>query len=66
MPADVEPLLFAPFFSTKARGSGLGLPVCHRIVSEHDGTITYEPRPGGGALFRVTLPLSPTHDHIDD
>lgn len=66
VPPEVEPLLFAPFFSTKARGSGLGLPVCHRIVSEHAGTIVYEPRPGGGALFRVTLPLSPTHDHVDD
>src|SRR6185436_9954344 len=54
VPPDVEPLLFAPFFSTKARGSGLGLPVCHRIVSEHGGTIAYEPRPGGGASFRVT------------
>lgn len=64
--ADVEPLLFAPFFSTKVRGSGLGLPVCHRIVSEHSGSIGYEPRPGGGALFRVTLPLSPSHDHVDD
>jgi len=66
VPPDVEPLLFAPFFSTKARGSGLGLPVCHRIVSEHAGTIGYEARPGGGAVFRVTLPLVPTHEHVDD
>ena len=66
VPPDVEPLLFAPFFSTKARGSGLGLPVCYRIVSEHGGTIAYEPRPGGGASFRVTLPLAPTYEHIDD
>ncbi|HWP64423.1 MAG TPA: ATP-binding protein [Candidatus Limnocylindria bacterium] len=65
VPADVEPLLFAPFFSTKARGSGLGLPVCHRIVTEHAGTIAYEPRAGGGASFRVTLPLAPTDDHLD-
>ncbi len=50
--------LFAPFFSTKARGSGLGLAVCHRIVTEHGGTIAHEPRPGGGASFRVTLPVS--------
>jgi two-component system nitrogen regulation sensor histidine kinase GlnL len=64
--ADVEPLLFAPFVSTKARGSGLGLPVCHRIVSEHAGSIDYEPRPGGGASFRVTLPLAPSHEHVDD
>jgi two-component system nitrogen regulation sensor histidine kinase GlnL len=65
IPPDQEPLLFAPFFSTKARGSGLGLPVCHRIVTEHAGTIRYEPRQGGGALFRVTLPLVPAHDHVD-
>ena len=63
---EAEAQLFAPFFSTKARGSGLGLAVCHRIVSEHSGTIAYEPRPGGGALFRVTLPLSSTHEHVDD
>jgi two-component system nitrogen regulation sensor histidine kinase GlnL len=66
VPADVEAQLFTPFLSTKARGSGLGLAVCHRILSEHGGTVGYERRPGGGALFRVTLPLSPRHDHADD
>jgi two-component system nitrogen regulation sensor histidine kinase GlnL len=53
-----QPQLFAPFFTTKARGSGLGLAVCHRIVTEHGGTIAYESRRGGGACFRVTLPVS--------
>ena len=46
------------FFSTKPRGSGLGLAVCHRIVTEHGGTIGHEARPGGGTCFRVTLPVS--------
>jgi len=50
--------LFSPFFSTKARGSGLGLALCHRIVTEHGGTIGHEPRPAGGTGFRVTLPVS--------
>jgi two-component system nitrogen regulation sensor histidine kinase GlnL len=50
--------LFSPFFSTKPRGTGLGLAVCHRIVTEHGGTIAHEPRRGGGARFRVTLPVS--------
>jgi two-component system nitrogen regulation sensor histidine kinase GlnL len=50
--------LFAPFFSTKTRGTGLGLAVCHRIVTEHGGTIAYEPRHPRGSAFRVTLPVS--------
>jgi two-component system nitrogen regulation sensor histidine kinase GlnL len=50
--------LFSPFFTTKLRGTGLGLAVCHRIVSEHGGTITYEPGRRAGASFRVTLPVN--------
>ncbi len=50
--------LFSPFFSTKPRGTGLGLAVCHRIVSEHGGTITHEGRAPRGAAFRVTLPAT--------
>jgi len=55
--------LFAPFFTTKARGTGLGLALCQHIVSEHGGTIAHEPRPGGGTCFRVTLPVS--EDHVE-
>jgi two-component system, NtrC family, nitrogen regulation sensor histidine kinase GlnL len=61
---DDQARLFSPFFSTKARGTGLGLAVCHRIVSEHGGAIAYEPRNGGGASFRVTLPVS--EDNVSD
>jgi two-component system nitrogen regulation sensor histidine kinase GlnL len=53
-----QPHLFAPFFTTKPRGTGLGLAVCQRIITEHGGTIGYESRRGGGARFRVTLPVS--------
>ena len=58
VPEADQPHLFTPFFTTKQTGTGLGLAVCHRIVSEHGGTILYEPRQTGGACFRVTLPAS--------
>jgi two-component system sensor histidine kinase KdpD len=38
-------------------GAGLGLTICRGIVNAHGGRIWVEPRPGGGALFRFTLPL---------
>jgi PAS domain S-box-containing protein len=48
--------IFDAFFSTKASGTGLGLAIVHRIVTDHNGTITVESRPGR-TRFRVTVPL---------
>ncbi|MBP7865312.1 MAG: hypothetical protein KA419_05120 [Acidobacteria bacterium] len=45
--------------TAKPKGVGLGLPICKRIVEHHGGRIWAEQRPGGGAVFRFTLPLEP-------
>jgi signal transduction histidine kinase len=47
--------VFEPFFSTKD-STGLGLSVCHSIVREHGGELRVLARPGGGAVFRMSLP----------
>jgi two-component system nitrogen regulation sensor histidine kinase GlnL len=55
--------LFAPFFTTKANGSGLGLAVCQQIVGQHAGRIWLrDRRRGTGAVAQVMLPLAPRAD----
>ncbi len=54
--ADLENI-WTPFFSSKSTGTGLGLTICHKIVSEHRGMIKVESDPGHGTKFTVLLPL---------
>lgn len=49
--------LFTPFFTTKTNGTGLGLTVARRICLAHGGRLDAEKRQGGGALFRIVLPV---------
>jgi two-component system sensor histidine kinase DctS len=56
--------LFSPFFSTKPQGMGLGLNICRTTVEFHGGTLTHEPNPQGGTIFRFTLPVL-THSMQD-
>jgi PAS domain S-box-containing protein len=58
MPDDVRAQAFEPFYTTKTRGTGLGLPTVKRIIEAHHGTIEVECPPMGGALVRMTLPAS--------
>jgi two-component system sensor histidine kinase HydH len=50
--------IFEPFFTTRPKGTGLGLAVARQIVEAHEGTISVQDRPGGGARFVIRLPLA--------
>jgi len=47
---------FQPFFSTKASGTGLGLPIAKQIVDQHGGRISIASTPGRGTRVRIELP----------
>jgi signal transduction histidine kinase len=49
--------IFLPFFTTKDKGTGLGLALVHKIILSHSGHIEVESKEGSGTLFRVVLPL---------
>ncbi len=57
IPDSVRERIFAPFFTTKGEGTGLGLDVCRRVVEELDGSISVDSKPGR-TVFEVRLPLA--------
>jgi len=51
--------LFRPFFTTKARGTGLGLALAKKVADAHGGTVELLDREGGGTVARLTVPAGP-------
>jgi PAS domain S-box-containing protein len=60
MPDEVRARAFEPFYTTKHRGTGLGLPTVKRIIDAHHGTIGIECPPDAGTIVRIDLPCAPT------
>jgi two-component system nitrogen regulation sensor histidine kinase NtrY len=63
LPTDDVEMLLQPFFSTKGRGSGMGLALVHRIVTDHGGALELENRSPSGAVARIVLPDT-VHGHV--
>lgn len=59
MPAEALAKALLPFYSTKASGTGLGLPLCREILEAHGGTMRLQPREGGGLVVSCWLPPGP-------
>jgi signal transduction histidine kinase len=59
---EVRARLFRPFFTTKERGTGLGLALAKKVADSHDGQLTLADRAGGGTIARLVVP-SPAADH---
>gem|GEM_PF-2501464 len=57
IPKELMQRIFEPSFTTKKHGHGFGLAVCHRVVTNHRGTITVSSNPKWGTIFRMALPL---------
>ncbi len=54
--ADSMNKIFQPFFTTKRKGTGLGLAIIKRLIEQHEGSISVENNPEGGATFTVSFP----------
>jgi hypothetical protein len=58
--------IFAPFYTTKAEGMGIGLAICRSIIEFHQGRLWATPRREGGTVFHFTVPLEESSEDSDE
>jgi len=58
--------IFAPFYTTKAEGMGIGLAICRSIIEFHQGRLWATPRREGGTVFHFTVPLEESTEDSDE
>jgi signal transduction histidine kinase len=51
--------IWDPFFTTKGKGTGLGLGIVKNIIESHQGSISIDNRPGGGTRAIIKIPINP-------
>jgi signal transduction histidine kinase len=57
IPEEEGSLIFTPYYTTKESGTGLGLPIVERIISDHGGAIWFNSLEGTGTTFFIDLPI---------
>ena len=57
IPEEIASKIFEPYFTTRSKGSGLGLTIVYKVVREHGGDVEVNSTPGRGTAFQVTLPI---------
>jgi signal transduction histidine kinase len=64
IPEDLLNKVFQPFFTTKPRGTGLGLAISKQLIDLHQGSLSVQNAPRGGAIFRIEIPVSQTERRV--
>ncbi len=64
VPDHLREKIFEPFYTTRKEGHGIGLSFCHRIITDHGGSLSVGTAEDGGAEFRVALPLTEERNRV--